>query len=60
MRHLSAIIREDVATVLERDPAAKSRLEVFLCHSGRHAVRFYHINHYVWNHGSLLLGRWLS
>ena len=60
MRHLGAIIREDVATVLERDPAAKSRLEVLLCYSGLHAVWFYHINHWLWNHGFLLLGRWLS
>jgi len=60
MRHLAAIIREDVATVLERDPAAKSRLEVFLCYSGLHAVWFYHINHWLWNHGFLLLARWLS
>ena len=29
MPHLLSLIREDVATVIERDPAAKSRLEVF-------------------------------
>src|ERR1700751_4281360 len=60
MPHLLASIREDVGTVLERDPAAKSRLEVFLCYSGLHAVWFYHINHWLWNHGFLLLGRWFS
>src|SRR5579864_7785457 len=60
MSHLVAQIREDVATVLERDPAAKSRLEAFLCYSGLHAVWFYHINHWLWNHGFLLLGRWFS
>jgi serine O-acetyltransferase len=53
-------MREDVATVLERDPAAKSRLEVFLCYSGLHAVWFYYINHWLWNHRFLLLARWLS
>src|SRR6202049_1622605 len=58
--HLVAQIREDVATVLERDPAAKSRLEVFLCYAGLHAVWFYRINHWLWNHGFLLLARWLS
>jgi serine O-acetyltransferase len=46
--------------VLERDPAAKSRLEVFLCYSGLHAVWFYRINHWLWNHGLFLLGRFLS
>jgi serine O-acetyltransferase len=60
MPHLIALIREDVATLLERDPAAKSRLEVFLCYSGLHAVWFHRINHWLWNHGFFLLARWLS
>ena len=60
MPHLVASIREDVATVLERDPAAKSRLEVFLCYSGLHAVWFHRINHWFWSHGFWLLARWLS
>jgi serine O-acetyltransferase len=60
MSHIVASIREDVATVRERDPAAKSRLEVFLCYSGLHAVWFYRINHWLWNHGFWLLARWLS
>jgi serine O-acetyltransferase len=60
MPHLLALIREDVATVLERDPAAKSRLEVFLCYAGLHAVWFHRINHWLWNHGLFLLARWLS
>jgi serine O-acetyltransferase len=60
MPHLLSLIREDVATVLERDPAAKSRLEIFLCYSGLHAVWFYRMNHWLWNHGFFLLGRWLS
>ena len=60
MPKLISWIREDVATVLERDPAAKSRLEVFLCYSGLHALWFYRINHWLWNRGFFLLGRWLS
>jgi len=60
MPHLVSLIREDVATVLERDPAAKSRLEVYLCYSGLHALWFYRVNHFLWNHNFLLLGRWLS
>ncbi|MGB6675647.1 MAG: serine O-acetyltransferase [Terriglobales bacterium] len=60
MSHLAGLIREDVVTVLERDPAAKSRLEVFLCYSGLHAVWFYRINHWLWNHHFYLLARWLS
>jgi serine O-acetyltransferase len=60
MSHFVGSIREDVATVQERDPAARSRLEVFLCYSGLHAVWFYRINHWLWNHGFWLLARWLS
>src|SRR5947199_23227 len=60
MSHLLAQIREDVAMVLERDPAARSRAEVFLCYSGLHAVWAHRVIHGLWNHGLLLLGRWLS
>src|SRR6202158_5802144 len=60
MPKLISLIREDVATVLERDPAAKSCLEVFLCYSGLHALWFYRINHWLWNRGFFLLSRWLS
>jgi len=53
-------IREDMATVLERDPAAKSRLEIFLCYAGLHSVWFHRINHWLWTHHLYLLARWLS
>ncbi len=60
MPHLLSLIREDVAMVMDRDPAAKSRLEVVLCYSGLHAVWLYRINHWFWNRRFFLLGRWLS
>jgi serine O-acetyltransferase len=60
MPSLVSSIREDVANVLQHDPAAKSRLEVYLCYAGLHAVWFYRINHWWWQHDFLLLGRWLS
>ena len=60
MPHLLSLIREDVANVLEHDPAAKSRLEVYLCYSGLHAVWFYRVNHWLWKHNFFLLSRWLS
>jgi serine O-acetyltransferase len=58
--HLLSSIREDITNVMEHDPAAKSRLEVFLCYSGLHAVWFYRINHWLWNHRLFLLGRFMS
>ena len=57
---LISAIREDVATVLERDPAAKSRLEIFLCYAGLHAVWFHRLDHWLWNHHMYLLARWMS
>ena len=60
MPHLAALIREDVKMVLEQDPAAKSRLEIYLCYAGLHAVWLYRINHGLWNRGFLLMARWLS
>lgn len=60
MPHMLALIREDVANVLDHDPAARSRLEVFLCYSGLHAVWFYRMNHWLWNRGLFLIARWLS
>jgi serine O-acetyltransferase len=60
MPNMADLIREDVATILERDPAARSRAEVLLCYSGLHAVWFYRINHWLWNHRFFLLARWLS
>ena len=60
MPHLLSLIREDVANVMQNDPAAKSRLEVFLCYAGLHAVWFYRMNHWLWNHRLFLPARWLS
>jgi serine O-acetyltransferase len=60
MPHLLSLMREDVANVIEHDPAAKSRLEVYLCYAGLHAVWFYRMNHWLWNHRLFLAARWLS
>ncbi len=53
-------IREDIAAVMERDPAAKSRLEILLCYSGLHALWFHRVNHWLWQRNMRLLARWLS
>jgi serine O-acetyltransferase len=60
MPSFAALVREDVNMVLEHDPAAKSRLEIYSCYAGLHAVWFYRMNHWLWKHGFLLLARWLS
>lgn len=62
-----ATIRDDVAAVLSRDPACRSRLEVWLCYPGFHALRWYHVAHALWGMNLYLLarmaselGRWLT
>jgi serine O-acetyltransferase len=57
---LTQSIREDIAAVFERDPAARSYLEVLLCYPGLHALWLHRINHWLWNHNLRLLARWLS
>lgn len=53
-------IRHDIDSVMERDPAARSRLEVLAVYSGLHAVWGHRISHWLWKHGFKFLGRWTS
>jgi len=53
-------IRNDVRCVLERDPAARSWLEVLTSYAGLHAVWLHRVAHWLWNHRMRLLARWLS
>src|SRR5258708_987730 len=53
-------MRQDVASVLENDPAARSGVEVLLCYSGLHAVWWYRFNHRLWGWHLRLLARWFS
>ncbi len=34
-----------------RDPAARSRLEIFLLYPGVHAILFHRVSHWLWTHG---------
>ncbi|MGD0830327.1 MAG: serine O-acetyltransferase [Terracidiphilus sp.] len=53
-------IREDIDSVLERDPAARSRLEVFLCYPGLWAVWMHRFAFVLWRAKLLLLARMVS
>lgn len=55
-----ASIREDVQCVLDRDPAARNRLEVLTSYSGLHALWSYRLAHRMWRAGLRLPARWLS
>ena len=50
----------DELQLVERDPAARSTLEVLLCYPGLHAVWGHRITHWLWTHDLKLLARWGS
>ncbi len=53
-------LRDEIETVLEHDPAARSAVEVALCYPGFHAVLFYRLAHWLWSRRWLVLGRFVS
>lgn len=53
-------LREDIACILERDPAARSTWEVLTCYPGLHALVFHRVAHWFWRHGLRWLGRFTS
>ena len=53
-------LRETIRTYRERDPAARSSLEVLLCYPGLHAVMWHRLSHWLWQHDLYLLGRFSS
>lgn len=53
-------IREDVQSVLDRDPAARNVLEVILCYPGLHAIWAHRLSHRFWARGFKLMARAIS
>ncbi|MFO7953169.1 MAG: serine O-acetyltransferase [Bacillota bacterium] len=53
-------IRQDIKAVKERDPAAKSTLEVLLCYPGLHALLSHRLAHFLFQRGLVLLPRLIS
>ena len=50
-------LREDVACVFDRDPAARSTWEVLTCYPGLHALVYHRFNHWLWGLGLKWLAR---
>jgi len=53
-------MRSDIQTVFERDPAARSNLEILLCYPGLHAVWGHRLSHWLWENKMYLIARWIS
>jgi serine O-acetyltransferase len=50
-------LREDIACVFDRDPAARTTWEVLTCYPGLHALIFHRFSHWLWGHGLKWLAR---
>jgi serine O-acetyltransferase len=55
-----SMMKRDIDSVIERDPAARSSLEVFLVYSGLHAIWIHRITHWLWINGFKFFARWIS
>ena len=53
-------LKQDIDAVMERDPAARSRLEVYFLYSGFRAVRAHRRAHWCYRHNLKFLARWIS
>ena len=53
-------IREDIQATLERDPAAKNKLEVLICYPGLHAIWLQKISHFFYRHNWTIFSRLIS
>jgi len=53
-------LREDISVVFERDPAARTKWEVFTCYPGFHALLMHRLTHRLWGWELKWLARFLS
>jgi serine O-acetyltransferase len=53
-------VREDIQAVFDRDPAARTKLEVVLLYPGLHAIWAHRVAHWLWEHNCKLPGRIVS
>jgi|YelNatPaOPRAMG01_1025707.scaffolds.fasta_scaffold05111_8 serine O-acetyltransferase len=57
---LFSLFKSDVEAILQRDPAARTKIEAVLVYPGLHAVWFHRLAHHLWNKGSKLTARLIS
>ena len=53
-------LKREIEVIFERDPAARSVWEIFLCYPGFHAILFHHLAHFLWIHKVPLLPQLIS
>src|SRR5580704_16019350 len=50
-------LNNEIQNILEKDPAARSKVEVFLTYPGFHAVIFHRVAHFLWQKNYQLVAR---
>ena len=53
-------IREDLAAVMLRDPAARNQLEIFIIYPGVHALWAHRVEHWLWKRKLKFIARVLA
>ncbi len=53
-------LREDIANIIDRDPAARNAWEVLTCYPGLHAIVMHDWARWCWQHDMKWLGRFIS
>jgi serine O-acetyltransferase len=60
MKTVLVTLKRDIQAAKDRDPAARSTLEILFCYPGLHAIWLHRIAHWFWQKGLLWLGRFIS
>lgn len=50
-------LKEEIQAIKDKDPAARSTLEIFLCYPGFYAILFHKVSNYLWKRGFKLWAR---
>jgi serine O-acetyltransferase len=53
-------LRQDIRSIIERDPAARNGWEVLTCYPGLHAIIAHRLAHWCWTHRLKWPGRFIS
>lgn len=53
-------LKEDIAAIKDRDPAARSSFEIFMCYAGLHAIIYHRIAGWFYRRHMFFLARWIS
>src|SRR5512133_1665482 len=60
MMNFIRMMREDIQSVFDRDPAARNTLEILTSYPGLHAIWGHRFAHWLWKHNIKLPARWVS